>query len=548
MKAIALLLCLALARDIAGSIFPQEYHPTMDRLMIQPLDHEHHERMTRGDNNRHHGARDNHHDHKHRATSGSSESKEKSVESSNDYGTLQTVKNWNAPLLSAFINQDDTKSTYGDLITWRGVPITTGDNTPVMDQKEIDKIFDDAYNTMKHFSEEEKKAFHTAYLNANKLENEDVHLNSSELLKKHQYKVEEHTVKTDDGYRLTIFRIAPKKPKETENDQEKKVKVVFLAHGLLGSSDDWLLMGPKMSLAYMLSDAGYEVWLGNTRGNKYAKNHVSKHVAHPDFWQFSNDEIALHDLPAMIDHALKISEQKKLHYVGVAQGTTTIFALMAARPEYNKKIASIHAISPMVYMSKVRTPLFRMIAPNSPISERLQEHLGFGKFEPTRELIKTVGGDMCESEIGCKNVCSNVFFVMTSLGDLDVELIPVIMSHLPTGGSKRQMQQYGQAVASNEFRKFDYGPEINQKVYGHVEPPKYKMSNVQAPVVLYTATKDWLSHPEDVEKLHKELPNVREHHMVTDEEFTHTDFLFSKKAPQTVYERLIENIKQDESN
>ncbi|CAH2042724.1 unnamed protein product, partial [Iphiclides podalirius] len=522
----------------------------MERLMLEPLDHEHHERMTRGDKHHHGGHHDHGHKHNHHhSSSGSSESKEKSYEESGkDYATLQTVKNWNAPMFSAIINQDDTRPNYGDVITWRGVQIATGDNTPVVDQKELDKIFDDAYKTMKHFTDEEKETFHATYQTVNKIENENIHLNSSQLLKKHQYKVEEHTVKTDDGYLLTIFRIAPKNTKKTENEHDKKVKVVFLAHGLLGSSDDWLLMGPKMSLAYMLADEGYEVWLGNTRGNKYARHHVSKHEAHPDFWQFSNDEIALHDTPAMIDHALKVSEQKKLHYVGVAQGTTTIFALMAARPEYNEKIATVHAISPMVYMTKVRSPLFRMIAPNSPFHERLQEQLGSGEFKPTQELIKTAGGDMCESEIGCKNVCSNAYFVITSLGDLDAELIPVIMGHLPTGGSKRQMQQYGQAVASHEFRKFDYGPEINQKVYGHVQPPKYKMSNVQVPVVLYTTTKDWLSHPEDVERLHKELPNVRDHLKVSDEEFSHMDFLFSKKAPQTVYERLIENIKQDESN
>ncbi|CAK1584934.1 unnamed protein product [Parnassius mnemosyne] len=541
MKAIALLLCLALTRDIAGSIFRHEYYPQRDRLTVQQLDYNDQQSTTRNEKTH---QEYNHKYHHHHSSSGSSESKEKPFEDmNNDYATIQSVKNWNTPLFSAIINPDNARPTYGDVITWKGVQFAAGPNSPVSDQKDIEKIFKEAYNTMKHFTEAEKKAFHAAYQTAHKIENEDVHLNSSQLLKKYQYHVEEYTVKTDDGYFLNIFRILPKQYEDVEYKKDKPV--VFLAHGLLGSSDDWLLMGPKKSLAYMLSDEGYEVWLGNTRGNKYAKRHASKHPAQPDFWQYSNDEVALHDTPAMIDYALKISEQKKLYYVGVSEGATTIFALMASRPEYNEKIASVHAISPMVYMTKVRSPLLRMIAPNSPFYERLEYQLGRGEFKPSKELIQTLGGDMCEREIGCKNVCSNVYFVMSSVGDVDVELIPVIMGHHPTGGSTRQMQQYGQAVASHEFRKFDYGPEINQKVYGTVQPPKFDMSKVQVPVALYSSKMDWLSHPDDVERLYRELPNAKDHYMVADDQFTNMDFLFSKKAPQFVYERLIENIKQD---
>lgn len=35
---------------------------------------------------------------------------------------------------------------------------------------------------------------------------------------------------------------------------------VYLQHGMMGSSADWLVNGPQQSLAYIMADAGYDVW------------------------------------------------------------------------------------------------------------------------------------------------------------------------------------------------------------------------------------------------------------------------------------------------
>lgn len=39
-------------------------------------------------------------------------------------------------------------------------------------------------------------------------------------------------------------------------------------------------------LAFLLSDMGYDVWLGNFRGNMYCKKHVSMSKDNPKFWDF----------------------------------------------------------------------------------------------------------------------------------------------------------------------------------------------------------------------------------------------------------------------
>lgn len=62
-------------------------------------------------------------------------------------------------------------------------------------------------------------------------------------------------------------------------------------------------------MAYILSDLGYDVWLGNTRGNTYSRNHTN---LDPDddkeeFWDWDWDIAGQGDLPAAIDYIIEKS-------------------------------------------------------------------------------------------------------------------------------------------------------------------------------------------------------------------------------------------------
>ncbi len=90
-----------------------------------------------------------------------------------------------------------------------------------------------------------------------------------------------------------------------------------MQHGILDSSATWINNSPDKAPAFILADAGYDVFLGNSRGNYESRHHET---LNPDkdaaFWDFSWEEMGTYDLPAMITKALEVSGAKKLAYVG----------------------------------------------------------------------------------------------------------------------------------------------------------------------------------------------------------------------------------------
>lgn len=164
--------------------------------------------------------------------------------------------------------------------------------------------------------------------------------------------MEVHKIHTKDGFILTSHRI----PKSGGQP-------VLIVHGLLDSSAGFVILGPNKSLAFLLSDLGYDIWLLNTRGNQYSRKHKRFHRYQPEFWNFSFHELGIYDLPAAIDYILSRSKGfEQLHYIGHSQGTTSFFVMGSERPIYMKKIKLMQALAPVTTWYNNGNPIARTFA------------------------------------------------------------------------------------------------------------------------------------------------------------------------------------------
>ncbi|XP_041978334.1 lipase 3-like [Aricia agestis] len=367
------------------------------------------------------------------------------------------------------------------------------------------------------------------------MENPDLVLSVPAIITSHGYTCETHTVMSQ-GYLINVHRI----PRGKDGGKTSH-KTVLLQHGLFASSADWILNGPEKGLAYVLADAGYDVWMSNIRGNRYAKEHSKLKNSSKSYWNFSWHDIALHDIPAVVDYIIKVKGETEIAYIGHSMGTTILFAMLTLRPEYNRILKSGIALAPVVFMSDIKSPL-KSLAPAASNVAYMEMLYGSHEFVPKQSVLGRMT-NTCDAESMDSVVCKNVVFYICGYNEkqFNKSLLPVFMSNLGTGTSWKTAVHFAQEVVSGgKFQQFDYGSN-NMRVYNSNTPPEYDLSKITLPITLMWAENDLLSSEKDIMMLHDRVPST-EMFKVPDPEFNHIDYLWAIDAPTLVNAKVLETL------
>ncbi|XP_037949314.1 lipase 3-like [Teleopsis dalmanni] len=364
---------------------------------------------------------------------------------------------------------------------------------------------------------------------------------SEERIKSHGYPAESHFIETEDGYILNLFRIPYSHKLQNQNAYRP---VILLQHGLLSNSDCWLTSGPDHSLAYLLADAGYDVWLGNARGNIYSRDNSKISLNNPKFWHFSWHEIGVVDIAAMIDYILETTNEKQLHYAGHSQGTTVYFVLMSDRPEYNSKIKSAHMLAPCAFFGHGTSPVFALFAPLIGTPGTLWESmLQDLELMPQNKLINRMVDTSCGGAGIATHLCENMYlrFIGDGYQNTNISSMQLLLETHPAGSSSNQGIHYIQSHVSGKFRHYDMGEKKNQQTYNQPTPPDYDLSQITAPTYLYSSQNDALCAPADVDTLVAAMPYLTEDYRIPDPSWNHLDFIVADGMKEVLNDLIIEN-------
>ncbi|XP_050424541.1 lipase 3-like isoform X3 [Adelges cooleyi] len=357
-------------------------------------------------------------------------------------------------------------------------------------------------------------------------------LDTVNQVREHGYPLKTYKFWTPDKYLLGLERIPYSK------DGNGTIgRPVLLLHGLFLSSVIFTLN--SSSLSFVLSDAGFDVWLFNARGlglsralNIYARDGAPPRM-NKISWDFSWHEMGVLDMTTAIDFVLNETGYSKIDILGYSLGTTMALAGLSNRPKYNDKINKLVLMAPTSRLKELGMPLsmVRRYARLITVFLNRVNFLRFSKDPDTKyRMISNICSVKYVFEI-CKWFIDLAQGVSTPLSN---DSVVSILSVFPQPVSSRTLKHYIQLMISRRFCHYDFGPAANMRLYGTVKPPDYNLFKVTAPTYVIHSKDDTIASPMDVKWLVNNLPNVKYVYYIDNVLFGHLSFSLSPDMKELV--------------
>ena len=344
---------------------------------------------------------------------------------------------------------------------------------------------------------------------------------------------EVHYINTEDGYILKVYRITNFKETEEKNNTPKPI--VFFQHGLGDSSDSWFGNKDELVYPYYLAKNGYDVWIGNNRGNKHSNEHLVFDKDSKEYWNFSFHEMGLYDLPAMVNHALEKTNQPNLTYIGHSQGSSQAFVLCSLKPDFCKqKMKAFISLGPAVFIDHQESKLLSLGIDLD--IDIILEKLGMNKIFTSQEDTNKLFKFFC-STFGF--MCNGFLDLVADRNTLEInnmDRMPVFFAHYPSGISIGCLDHFGALIRTKKFINYKTGDE-------------YPIENITVPLYLNVGMNDLLSDATDDRRLKEVLMKNKANALksyIEYEDLGHAGFFMTKY--DVLFNSLIKQISDINSD
>jgi len=314
---------------------------------------------------------------------------------------------------------------------------------------------------------------------------------------------------TKDGYLLGLHRLPAKKGQMKNSPgtaNEGGTGVVYMHHGLLMNSEIWVCMTEEeRCLPFVLVEQGFDVWLGNNRGNKYSKKSIHHSPNSTKFWDFSIDDFAWHDIPDSIEYILDATGARSISYIGFSQGTAQAFAALSIHPSLNRKVDVFVALAPAMSPKGLAAPIVDGLMKASPTLV----YLFFGRKAILSSTI--FWKQILYPGIFSKAIDASLAFLFDWRSvNIDELQKLAAYSHLYSFASVKSVVHWFQIMRNAAFTMYDddasaANPSMLSSSSNSYRPVRFPTKNIVTPVVLLYGDRDSLV---DIEVMMSELPEA----------------------------------------
>lgn len=395
--------------------------------------------------------------------------------------------------------------------------------------------------------------------------NEDIgNFSVQDIIKRSKFEYENHYVVSNDNYITQLCRII----NPLADRRQLKQPPVMLMHGGLISPTAYVWgssaqhhpeeypRGPNSkpftsfnrSLAFVLANNGYDVWLVGIRGaDKQNQEHrnlsgpksidqIIKHKRKKSFlrqqkeaeryWMFTMDDEIEFELPRQIDKVMNVTGSNKVNLFTYSQSTQMSLALVSQNLDYAKKVHSLISMAPVLndkgtnWLIRAYYRLFCTYVPVK-LGTRLTSEMVLTK--PMRKLILKINKNKYLRYSLLKGLGS-VFF--GSSAKYLTLLEPSVVWHSLMPISFQQLKHYCQQAVAGKLQKYDYGYWKNMKAYRSLKPKAIDISDLHIDNwMVISGTNDNFASPKSIEQVLRDVKHPKPYkHLIVDG-YSHLDLI-----------------------